>query len=331
MAIPSRHLGSDRPGVLLFNLGGPETLEDVRPFLFNLFSDPEIIRIKNNSLRRLLAWLIATTRQGKSRRLYQDIGGGSPLRKITEEQAAALQDRLGVLGHPARTYIGMRCWRPFIEEAIQQIDHAGTLRLLAFPLFPQYSVTTTGSCLSHFKQVLEERGLAGRIEVSYINSWFDEPLYIEAMAETIRAAMEKFSEQKQIHILYSAHSIPARYVMEGDPYLEQTEGTVSLINTRLGNLFPSTLAFQSKVGPVKWLEPSTKSVLQQLGREGTKKLLVVPVSFVSDHVETLQEIDILYRQIATDAGIQEFHRAAALNLSPKFIEALAVLVIRALG
>jgi ferrochelatase len=331
VAIPSRHLGSDRPGVLLFNLGGPETLEDVRPFLFNLFSDPEIIRIKNNSLRRLLAWLIATTRQGKSRRLYQDIGGGSPLRKITEEQAAALQDRLGVLGHPARTYIGMRCWRPFIEEAIQQIDHAGTLRLLAFPLFPQYSVTTTGSCLSHFKQVLEERGLAGRIEVSYINSWFDEPLYIEAMAETIRAAMEKFSEQKQIHILYSAHSIPARYVMEGDPYLEQTEGTVSLINTRLGNLFPSTLAFQSKVGPVKWLEPSTKSVLQQLGREGTKKLLVVPVSFVSDHVETLQEIDILYRQIATDAGIQEFHRAAALNLSPKFIEALAVLVIRALG
>ena len=333
MTIPSRPLGSSVPGVLLFNLGGPETLEDVRPFLFNLFSDPEIIRIKNNFLRRLLAWFIATTRQGKSRRLYQDIGGGSPLRKITEAQAAALQERLEALGYPARTYIGMRCWRPFIEEAIQEIEHAGTLRLLALPLFPQYSVSTTGSCLSYFKQVLDDRGLASRIEVSYIKSWFDEPLYIDAMAETIQAAMEKFSDQEpnQIHILYSAHSIPARYVTEGDPYLEQTKRTVSLINTRLGNLSPSTLAFQSKVGPVKWLEPSTKSVLQQLGRDGTKKLLVVPVSFVSDHVETLQEIDILYRQIAMSAGIQEFHRAAALNLTPKFIDALAALVIRDLG
>ena len=333
MTIPSRPVGIPVPGVLLFNLGGPETLDDVRPFLFNLFSDPEIIRIKNDSLRKLLAWFIATTRQGKSRRLYQDIGGGSPLRKITEAQAAALQERLEAIGHPARTYIGMRCWRPFIHDAIQEIEHDGILRLLAFPLFPQYSVSTTGSCLSYFKQVLQERGLAGRIEVSYINSWFDEPLYIEAMVETIQAAMEKFSEQKpnQIHILYSAHSIPARYVTEGDPYLEETERTVSLINTRLGNLSPSTLAFQSKVGPVKWLEPSTKSVIQQLGREGTKKLLVVPVSFISDHVETLQEIDILYRQIAMSAGIQEFHRAAALNLSPKFIDALAALVIRSLG
>ena len=317
---------------MLFNLGGPEKLDDVRPFLFNLFSDPDIIRIKNDSARRLLAWFIATTRQRKSRGLYRQIGGGSPLRKITEGQAEALAHRLSARGYPAKVYVGMRCWQPTIVDAVRQIERDGISHLVALPLFPQFSMTTTGSCFNYFKKTMDSTGLGNKITVAYVERWFDEPLYLESMADLIRKAMDRFSDQdpRNIHLLYSAHSIPARYVAEGDPYLEQTEKTLTLIDEQLGNLSPSSLAFQSKVGPVKWLGPSTNSVLTEFGRRGTSRVLVVPISFVSDHIETLQEIDILYRELATKAGIAEFERAESLNLYPKFIEALANVSLRAL-
>jgi len=318
-----------RRGVLLFNLGGPETLEDVRPFLFNLFSDPEIIRIKNDAVRKLLAWFIAATRQLKSRGLYRQIGGGSPLRKITEDQAAALETALEQRGLRAHVYVGMRCWKPSIDDAVGRIAEDRLSHLIALPLFPQHSFTTTGSCLNYFKRVIRERGLAASTAVQYIDAWYGEPLYIESVADLIREATARFPDKdsKEIHLLYSAHSIPARYVTEGDPYLEQTQKTVALINARLGNHFRSTLAFQSKVGPVKWLEPATMEVIARFGRNGTKQVLVVPISFVSDHIETLQEIDILYKRLAKEAGIPEFHRAASLNLYPKFIECLATLCL----
>jgi ferrochelatase len=321
-----------RRGIVLFNLGGPEKLADVRPFLFNLFSDPDIIRIKNDSARRLLAWFIATTRQRKSRGLYRQIGGGSPLRKITEGQAEALARRLSARGYPAKVYVGMRCWQPTIVDAVRQIERDGISHLVALPLFPQFSVTTTGSCFKYFKKTMDSIGLGNKITVAYVERWFDEPLYLESMADLIRKAMDRFSDQdpRNTHLLYSAHSIPARYVAEGDPYLEQTEKTLTLIDEQLGNLSPSSLAFQSKVGPVKWLGPSTNSVLTEFGRRGTSRVLVVPISFVSDHIETLQEIDILYRELATKAGIAEFERAESLNLYPKFIEALANVSLRAL-
>jgi len=322
----------NRRGIVLFNLGGPEKLDDVRPFLFNLFSDPDIIRIKNDSARRLLAWFIATTRQRKSRGLYRQIGGGSPLRKITEGQAEALARRLSARGYPAKVYVGMRCWQPTIVDAVRQIERDGISHLVALPLFPQFSMTTTGSCFNYFKKTMDSTGLGNKIAVAYVKQWFDEPLYLESMADLIRKAMDRFSDQdpRNTHLLYSAHSIPARYVAEGDPYLEQTEKTLTLIDEQLGNLSPSSLAFQSKVGPVKWLGPSTNSVLTEFGRRGTSRVLVVPISFVSDHIETLQEIDILYRELATKAGIAEFERAESLNLYPKFIEALANVSLRAL-
>ncbi len=165
------------------------------------------------------------------------------------------------------------------------------------------------------------------MRISVIQSWFDEPLYVEAMADMIREEARKFADFS-IHLLYSAHSIPARYIDEGDPYLEQTRRTVKAIDNRLGNVYPSTLAFQSKVGPVKWLGPATRDVLAELGRKGTASVLVVPVSFVSDHIETLQEIDIAYREIALNAGITEFRRVPALNVDPRFINALADWVLR---
>jgi len=318
-------------GVLLFNLGGPESLDDVRPFLYTLFSDPEIIRIKNGVLRRMLAWLIATTRQGKSRDLYRQIGGGSPLRKITESQAEALSTALKVVGHDAKVYVGMQCWKPTIDDAVHQIRKDEITRLILLPLFPQYSATTTGSCLKHFQSLDHRFGLSSKIRISTIETWFDDPFYVDSIASLIRRELQSFSkpDPRAIHLLYSAHSIPARYIEEGDPYLEQTRQTVALVNARLGNGFSSTLAFQSKVGPVKWLEPSTSDVLNELGRKGNTAVLTIPVSFVSDHIETLQEIDIAYREIALRAGIMEFRRVPALNVHPKFIGTLANLVMNA--
>ena len=324
-------LGDSRMGVIIFNLGGPETLADVRPFLYNLFSDPDIIRIKNGPTRKLLAWFIASTRQFKSRGLYRQIGGGSPLSRITGGQGSALQARLSELGCPARVYVGMRCWKPTIDDALELALRDGVRHLLALPLFPQYSVTTTGSCFNYLRKLVERKVPAGSLKITYVDAWFDEPLYVEAMADKIREALGRFADvdPRQVNLLYSAHSIPARYVDEGDPYLEQTRKTVELIDARLGKCCPSTLSFQSKVGPVKWLEPATNSVLAEFGRHGIGRVLVVPISFVSDHIETLQEIDILYRKVAADSGIREFRRAASLNLDPKFIDALAQISRRA--
>ncbi len=321
----------ERRGVILFNLGGPETLDDVRPFLFNLFSDPDIIRIRNAAMRKALAWFIATARQRKSRDLYRQIGGGSPLRRITEQQAQALEERLTALGMPARVYVGMRCWKPSIDDAVERIRRDGITTLAALPLFPQFSFTTTGSCFNYLRPLLEKSRLSRTTSVSYVQSWFDNPLYIECMAELIREAQAAFKDvaPADIPILYSAHSIPARYVAEGDPYLGQTRRTVELIDARLGNTGRSTLAFQSKVGPVKWLEPATNDVLRKMGESGVRRVLAVAVSFVSDHIETLQEIDILYRDLAAAAGILEFRRAASPNLHPKFIDALADIAMRA--
>jgi ferrochelatase len=320
-------------GVLLFNLGGPETLQDVRPFLYNLFSDPEIIRIKNGTLRKLLAWFISTTRQGKSRDLYRQIGGGSPLRRITEAQAAAVGAKMHERGCPANVYVGMRCWKPSIDEAVEQLLEDQITRLVILPLFPQYSSTTTGSCLKYFEAVSQRLGLPDKMKILAVTHWFDETLYLESMAELIREELRGFgdTEPENIHVLYSAHSLPVRYIEEGDPYLEQTRQSVELIHSRLEPGYPSSIGFQSKVGPVKWLGPATNDVLAELAQKGIANILVVPVSFVSDHIETLQEIDIAYKGLAIKSGIREFRRAASLNLHPKFIDGLAELAIKQLG
>jgi protoporphyrin/coproporphyrin ferrochelatase len=314
-------------GVLLFNLGGPENLNEVRPFLYNLFSDPEIIRIRSDFLRKSLAWIIASARQKKSRNLYRQIGGGSPLRRITEAQALALEEDLKLKGSSARVYVGMRCWKPSIDEAVDRILGDRIERLVLLPLFPQYSVTTTGSCLKHFSDLDRRLKLSDSMKITTIQAWYDEPLYVDLMTNLIREGLARFSQDnkdnKDTHLLYSAHSIPARYVEQGDPYLEQTKKFVELINSRLENAYSSELAFQSKLGPVKWLGPSTREVLAKMGERGVGKVLVIPISFVSDHIETLQEIDIVYKRIAARSGIKEFYRSESPNLRPEFINALA--------
>lgn len=323
---------NQRIGVLLFNLGGPETLDEVRPFLFNIFVDPDIIRLPWKWLQKPLAWLIARQRHKKSRGYYEQIGGGSPLRRITEEQARALEQALSARGIAVRAYVGMRYWNPFIEEALDQIRRDQIENLVVLPLYPQFSVSTTGSSLNRMHAIASETGR--RLPpTSVICSYEADAKYIEAMADAAAEELALFPDQdpSHTHILFSAHSVPVKYITDGDPYLDHTKRTVELMMERLGADRPYTLSFQSKVGPVEWLSPATSETIPRLAREGVSQIMLVPVSFVSEHSETLYEMDILYRAAAAEAGIAQFRRVPTMNCRPQFIEALANLVERALA
>ena len=313
-------------GVLLFNLGGPETLRDVKPFLYRLFSDPEIIHVKFSPLRKAIAYMIATLRRKTSEGYYSQIGGGSPLRRLTEEQASALANELKRRGRDVETFVGMCTWHPFLFEAVDKIDEANIDSLVILPLFPQYSVTTTGSGFAVLRQLIDKHPQFKRLDVQWICSWADQPTYIESFVQAIQRELGKFINPEKVHLLFSAHSIPESYVRNGDPYLEQTKETVELIMDRLGRQNPYQLSFQSKIGPVKWLEPFTSDVIVKLGKQGVDDVLVIPVSFVSEHIETLYELDILFRKVAADAGVENFRRVPALNSDPTFIRALADIV-----
>lgn len=315
-------------GILLFNLGGPETQDDVRPFLYNLFSDPEIVRIPIRALQRPLAWIISTARQKKSAANYALIGGGSPLRRITDEQAEALRCEMSRRGIEAGVYVGMRYWHPFTEAALDRIARDGIDELILLPLYPQFSVSTTGSSFKDFVSRLDRRGGLRHIRRRYITRWQTHPSYIRALAGMISEELAKFPDPDpaRIHLLFSAHSVPVSYIDQGDPYLRQTEETVAAVTALLGDRSPAHLSFQSKVGPVKWLEPSTDHKLRELRALGAEQVLAIPISFVSEHIETLYELDILYRDLAAEIGIPCYRRVAAFNTRPEFITAMADLV-----
>lgn len=319
---------AEKLGIVLFNLGGPETLSDVRPFLYNLFCDAEIIKLPWEGMRKPLAWFISTFRNKKSSGYYKKIGGGSPLRRITDQQATALSQELTQRGIAAQCYVAMRCWKPFTETAIDQLERDGITKVIALPLYPQFSISTTRSSFRYFIKVLNERGGMRHIRRHYISAWYDHPSYINALVETIKIAQKTLPNQDPTatQLIFSAHSVPENYLKQGEPYLKHTEKTVELVMKKIGSQQPWTLSFQSKVGPVKWLEPLTDQVIRDLGKKGTRQILLVPVSFVSDHIETLYELDILYKQTAQEAGIEHFARAPAFNTMPSFISALADIV-----
>ena len=317
-----------RIGVLLLNLGGPDKPEDVGPFLYNLFSDPEIIRLPFRWMQKPLAWFIATRREKTSQINYQQIGGGSPLRRITEEQGAAIKAQLGELGQEVNIYVGMRYWHPYTEEAIAQITQDNLDKLVILPLYPQFSISTSGSSFRLLEQLWKENPKLQSLEYTVIASWYKEPGYLQAMAELILGELDKFSHPDDVHIFFSAHGVPKSYVEEaGDPYQVEIEECTTLIMQTLNRPNPHTLAYQSRVGPVEWLQPYTEDALNELGVKGVKDLVVVPISFVSEHIETLQEIDIEYREIAEQAGIHNFGRVPAPNTNPVFIKALCDLII----
>jgi ferrochelatase len=315
-------------GVVLLNLGGPDSLQAVRPFLYNLFSDRDIIRLGPSFLQRPVAWLISTLRSKKTEGMYRRIGGKSPILDITIAQASALEKELNKgSGISFKVYIGMRYWHPFIKDTAQKISDDGIKHLIVLSLYPHYSKATTGSSVADFK-----KAVAGRdVRIQYIEQWQDFPPYINALAELAADGLSEFKE-KEFDLLYSAHSLPQSFINEGDPYLDHIKTTIEQVNERLSgepyNItgFKSRLSFQSKTGPVKWLGPSTEEAIVHLSKGGCKNLFVVPISFVSDHIETLYEIDILYKEFARKHGIN-LKRCKALNTSEKFILAMKELVL----
>lgn len=320
-----------RVGVLLLNLGGPEQLEDVRPFLFNLFSDPEIIRLPFRWMQKPLAWFISTSRAKKSQANYKEIGGGSPLRRITNEQAVALEAKLREKGLEVKMYIGMRYWHPFTEEAVAQIQRDGIENLVILPLYPQFSISTSGSSFRLLEKIWEQNPALKSIDYTVIRSWYDRPGYLRAMADLIAESLRGTDNPEGVHLFFSAHGVPVSYVEEGgDPYQREIEDCTRKIVETLNRPNAHTLAYQSRVGPVEWLKPYTEDAIPELAAQGVQELLVVPISFVSEHIETLQEIDMEYRELAEHSGIKRFYRVPALNTHPVFIEDLADLVMESL-
>jgi ferrochelatase len=321
-----------RLGVLLLNLGGPDKLEDVRPFLYNLFADPEIIRLPSPLLQAPLAWLISTLRSKKSQENYKKIGGGSPIRRITDAQAIALKTQLQSNGHDAHVYVGMRYWHPFTEEAIAQIKRDQIEELVVLPLYPQFSISTTGSSFRLLDRLWKADPQLQKIKYTVVPSWYDNEDYLQAMAGLINKTIDQVKNPREAHIFFSAHGVPVSYIEEaGDPYQREIETCAALIMQKLNRPNPYTLAYQSRVGPVEWLQPYTDVAIVELAKQDVKELVVVPISFVSEHIETLEEIDMEYREIAEHAGIETFARVPAPDTDPAFIEALSNIVIKALG
>lgn len=315
---------SAKKAVLLLQMGGPDSIEAVEPFLLNLFSDREIIKIGPAWLQPLIARIIVKRRKGHVEENYSLIGGKSPLRELTEEQARCLEK---ALGGDYRCFVAMRYWRPSTVEALADIRRAGIREITALSLYPHYSRATTGSSIKELKRVLAESGVS--FDIRYLNNFYNNLGYIDALEEKIREGLELFHPLADVELLFSAHSLPQSFIEEGDPYLDQIKESVRLVMERFD--IPHHLSFQSRAGPVKWLEPSTDDTLKKLAESGVKNLLVVPLSFVSDHIETLHEIDIEYSKKAWDLGIAKFERMPSLNSSPKFIESLAKMVRGANG
>jgi protoporphyrin/coproporphyrin ferrochelatase len=316
-------------GVLLFNLGGPDTTADVEPFLVNLFSDREIIELPGGRLLQpMFARLSEKKRGPEVRHNYTRIGGGSPQLRITREQAAALEARLDSTGRRVRTFIAMRYWKPTTEQALAEMETAGITRVVTLTLYPQYSCATTGSSESALARALASRRWRGRFQVTGIASYPDEPHYLDALAETVRRGLDSWPEadRDKVVLLFSAHGLPEKFIERGDPYVKHTEITRRGILERLSVGNRQLLAFQSRTGPVKWIGPGTEDVLRELAAEGVRDVLVIPVSFVGDHIETLYEVDMLFGDQARAAGITNYRRTAALNTHPLFIEGLASLV-----
>ena len=325
-----------RVGVLLLNLGGPERIQDVKPFLYNLFSDPEIIRLPLAAMQKPLAWLISSLRSGKSQQAYRSIGGGSPLRRITKQQAQELQTSLRQKGVDATSYVAMRYWHPFTESAVADLKADGVDQVVVLPLYPHFSISTSGSSFRELQRLRNTDSAFSRLPIRCIRSWYDHPGYIQALANLIAREILACEDPATAHIFFSAHGVPKSYVEDaGDPYQLEIVACSKLIleqlRQQLGHSNPFTLAYQSRVGPVEWLKPYTEDALQELGEQGVKDLVVVPISFVSEHIETLEEIDIDYRELATAAGVKNFRRVPALDTDPAFIAALTDLVEQAMA
>ena len=318
--------GPKRIAIILFQLGGPDSQAAVEPFLYRLFCDPDIINFPGAFLaRKPLAKLISTTRSKIVRQHYAEIGGGSPIRRLTEQQAQALQAELRPY-ISGRTIVAMRYWHPDTQEAIATLESTPFDELVLLPLYPHYSFATTGSSLKEWNRLYKPQ-----VPVHVVDHFYDHPDYIAAIVDRVNSVLHELPNPDEVHLLFSAHGLPMALVEKGDPYPKQIQETVQLVRELGAWPNPHALCFQSRVGPQKWLQPSLPDTIEKLARSGIKRVLVIPVSFLTEHIETLHEINIEAREQAESLGISQFLMMPALNDSPLLIRALADLVLRSVG
>ncbi len=310
--------------VLLFNLGGPENPEDVRPFLANLFADRDTIRFPGGRLgQRFFSWLVTTLRTPGAKANYQKIGG-SPLVRWTRTQGEGMRERverdtdISLLALPC-----MRYWHPMTDEAFATALDWGADHIVAFSQYPHACAASSGNSLQEIRRVAKDINLP--IPMTEIESWHDHPGYVAAVAECVGEAADRMRSEGvgEATVLYSAHSLPMKIVDAGDPYPDQVRETVELVQRKTGLDWPFEVSWQSRVGPMSWLRPSTVERVQALAEQGSRDLIIVPISFTSDHIETLHELDIELFEVANRAGIRNFVRAPSLNARPIFLDALA--------
>lgn len=316
-------------GVVLLNMGGPDSLSAVRPFLARLFADRELIRLPAAPLTQpLFAWIVSGIRARKVRRYYEEIGGSSPLARLTEDQRAALEAALRAAGGNFRVYVGMRYWYPLTKHAVLEMKDDGVARAIALPLYPQYCAATTGSSFSDLTRWM--RWARAPFPLSFVRSWPDHRGYVAALSEKIAGTLARVPAEAggAAHLLFSAHGVPQSFIDRGDPYADEVARTVAATMRNFPGLTHS-ISYQSRAGRAAWLGPDTADEVARLGREGVRALVVVPVSFVSDHIETLHELDIRLKGTAARGGIATFLRVPALNDSPAFIGALRDIVLAA--
>lgn len=311
-----------KTAVVLFNLGGPDSLDAVEPFLRNLFSDPAIIGLPG-PLRWLVAKLISSRRRATAQAIYARIGGKSPLREWTEAQAAALASALGA---DHRCFVAMRYWHPFADESAKAVAAYAPDRIVLLPLYPHYSKTTTGSSFKDWARAASAIGLTK--PTMAVRDYPEHPGYIAALAAQIRVALNEARPKGPFRLLFSAHGLPKKVIDGGDPYQAQIERTAAAVIVALGaeaSGLDWRVCYQSRVGPLEWIGPPTEAEIKRAGEEALG-LIVQPIAFVSEHSETLVELDIEYRELAEHQGVPFYIRVPALGTDAGFIAALADLV-----
>jgi ferrochelatase len=317
-----------RIAVVLFNLGGPDRIESVKPFLLNLFRDPAILRVPFFA-RPILARIIARARVRPASDNYALLGGKSPLLELTQEQATALERALAACGVEARAFIAMRYWHPFALQTARDVRDWNPDEIVLLPLYPQFSTTTTGSSLIDWRDAASRVGLAK--QTTALCCFPADAGYVAATAAMLRRALgdARRNSTAPVRVLFSAHGLPETIVLRGDPYQYQVETTVSAIVAALGEpALDYMVCFQSRATPQKWLDPSTEVAIEKAAHDGVA-VLVVPIAFVSEHSETLVELDVEYRDLAVKLGVPGYFRAPAQNSDAGFIDALAGLIVAA--
>ena len=312
-----------KKAVILFNLGGPDKLENVEPFLFNLFNDPAIIGIPS-IFRYPLAKLISNRRTPTTKKIYMELGGGSPILKLTEEQASALEENLSKnqQGDEYKCFIVMRCWNPRAKNVIKKVKEYNPKEVILIPLYPQYSAATSGSSIKEWKDVCVENNY--NVKTNIICCYPTDINFINAHAKKIN---NEINGLKNFKLIFSAHGLPEKNIKKGDPYQWQVEQSVNEIVNKLNikNL-DWILSYQSRVGPLKWIEPATDKIIVENAKIG-KHIILVPIAFVSEHSETLVELDIEYKKLANDNGCNQYTRVSALGTNQDYMKCLSDLII----